>query len=211
LNNLPYCIDIIELNSRYRFPIDTIAYNVRKIVINGYDLNITRFPKEVDKIEIISYNKEIKCALPFKIKHLEGICEFTQYSPYLERLSIKDNYPLPCLSKCLNYLDIGDYYNHNLYNLPENLNYLRIGKGFERNIKLPEKLETLIFDHDSDFNNPLELNKNLKVLELPSNYSFILNLPSSLTYLSVGISYKNIIDAIKQQMPNLFINYSRII
>lgn len=211
LKNLPFSINTLEINSRYRYPLNTISSHIKKIIINGYDLPIYIFPNGVENIEIIAYNKKIKCSIPLKIKQLEGICEFTQFLPYLERLSIKDNYPLPHLSENLKYLDIGDYYNHNLYNLPEKLNYLRIGKGFEKEIKLPEKLETLIFDHESDFNNPLVLNKNLKVLELPSNYIYILNLPPSLTYLSVGRTYKNVIDLIKQQMPNLFINYSRII
>lgn len=108
----------------------------------------------------------------------------------------------------LKILEVPNFWNLELLNLPTTLEKIYLGVKFNQNLDfLPESIKTITFDEAGVFNKPLDnLPSNVEYLSLPLNEYLhtISNLPNSIKFLSLGI-YKLKIDKLPKKLVELVI------
>lgn len=201
LDALPKKLKVLKLGDKFNKNIDILPIKLEELYLgNNFTEHIDFLPKKLKILHINSdkFNKSID-NLPKELEELVMIArKFNQNVNNIPKSITKllmDGFemtsPIPFLPK-LKEITVAHSYNENIYIVPT-LQKIELGKKFNRDIlkKLPESLESIVFDKYSDYNYKIEYPLRLKVLKLGRIYNHDINeLPDTVEELVIRNNYK---------------------
>ena len=192
LNYLPNSVEHLVLNNFYNKPIKKFPTNLKNLVLGEYfNQELNNLPSSLTHLTIKKYCSQSLNKLPNSlvelilendkiIKTLNN--EDMNITNYIHTITLRDNKKLRFHPQNLKKLILDDYYKEELINLPNTLEYLHIGRNYNKPLNLPNSLVELVFAQDSEFNQSLN------------------NLPDTLKYLRLGEKFNK---KLKTNLPNL--------